>query len=63
MVRFVGLSQPFKLSVFSVDRSAFVDRLVERVGRLKISNFKPIARSGRNRWGQECSAITYRTPR
>jgi len=33
MVRFVGLSQPFKLSVFSVDRSAFVDRPVERVGR------------------------------
>jgi hypothetical protein len=38
MVRFVGLSQPSKLSVFSVDRSAFVDRPVESVVRLEISN-------------------------
>jgi len=34
MVQFVGLSQPSKLSVFSVDRSAFVDRLVESVALL-----------------------------
>jgi len=38
MVPFVGLSEPSKLSVFSVDRCAFVDRPVERgrpVGRFR----------------------------
>jgi hypothetical protein len=35
-VESVGLSQPFKLSVFSVDRSTFVDRPVENVAWLAI---------------------------
>jgi hypothetical protein len=34
MVLFVDLAEPSKLSVFSVDSSAFVDRPVESVARL-----------------------------